>query len=528
MTQRYLLGSDIGTTLTKTVLVDLGGSEVAAARSEYGVLHPRPLWAEQWPDVWFDAFVATVRDVLARASVRPDEIGGVGISGLYGGSGVPVDEKTEPIRPCIIWMDRRAVQEVEWIRSHVDLDELFEITGNGVDTYHGFTKILWIQRNEPDNWKRIRKLLTPHGYVIQRLTGETAIDQSSAGNIGGVFDLKARTWSERSCESLGIPVGLLPERIVDSSEIVGELTAESARLTGLAPGTPVVSGGIDAAVATLSAGAFDEGNHVAMIGTSMCWGVVHEGESVSPRLVSMPYVAYAADKVYTFGGAATAGALPRWFRDQFGQPEVARGEREALDAYALLDEEAARIPPGSGRLVVLPYFMGERSPIWDSDARGTILGLTLSHTRAHVYRALLEGVAFALRHNMEAGEEIGLRLDETCTLVGGAAKSPLWRQILSDVTGYRLATTRGSEAALGDALLAGIGIGAVDRFESIRDWLTFEEPTTPNAENREIYDNLYSVYKNAYPSLRELMGSLSHEATRSGRSEPHEAKEDLR
>ena len=509
MIRGYLLGSDIGTTLTKTVLVDPTGREIASSSSEYGVIHPRPLWAEQWPDVWFDAFVATVRDVVTRAGVRPDEIGGVGISGLYGGSGVPVDRNMDPIRPCIIWMDRRAVEEVEWIRAHVDLDELFEITGNGVDTYHGFTKILWIKRNEPDSWKRIHKLLTPHGFVIRRLTGEAVIDQSSAGNIGGVFDLKARTWSERSCESLGIPIEFLPDRIVDSSEIAGELTPEAAGLTGLVAGTPVISGGIDAAVATLSAGAFDVGNHVAMIGTSMCWGVVHEGESVSPQLVSMPYVAYAAQKVYTFGGAATAGALPRWFRDEFGRPAIVRGEQEGLGTYKLLDDEAAEIPPGSDCLVVLPYFMGERSPIWDSAAKGTILGLTLSHTRAHVYRALLEGVAFALRHNIEAGEEIGLHLDETCTLVGGAAKSPLWRQILSDVTGYRLAATRGSEAALGDALLAGIGIGAVDRFEAIRDWLTYEEPTTPNAANKGIYDQLYSVYKGAYPQLRELMASLS-------------------
>jgi sugar (pentulose or hexulose) kinase len=511
---RYLLGTDIGTTLTKTVVVDLEGREIAAASSEYGVLHPHPLWTEQWPDVWYDAFVATAREVLARAGVRPDEIGGVGISGLYGGSGIPVDEKMHPIRPCIIWMDRRAVKEVDWIRSHVDLDELFEITGNGVDTYHGFTKILWIQRNEHDNWRRIDKLLTPHGYVIQRLTGEIAIDQSSAGNIGGVFDLKARAWSESCCEQLGIPMTLLPERIVESSEVVGSLTADAARLTGLAPGTPVVSGGIDAAVATLSAGAFDEGDHVAMIGTSMCWGVVHEGQGVSPRLVSMPYVAYPSEKVYTFGGAATAGALVRWFRDEFGQPETALAARDRGDAYKMLDDEAAKIPPGSDRLVVLPYFMGERSPIWDSNARGTILGLTLSHTRAHIYRALLEGVAFALRHNMEAGEEIGLRLDKTCALVGGAAKSRLWSQILSDVTGYRLAAAQGSEAALGDALLAGIGIGAVDRFEAIRDWLTFEEPTTPNEAAKESYDHLYSIYKDAYPRLRELMGALSlHDAT---------------
>ena len=505
----YLLGSDIGTTLTKTVLIDLEGREIASASSEYGVIHPHPLWAEQWPGVWLDAYVETVRQVLEESGARPDQVLGVGVSGLYGGSGIPVDASMEPVRPCIIWMDRRATDEVAWIREHVDVDELFDITGNGIDTYHGFTKILWIRRNEPDLWERVHKFLTPQGFIIQRLTGEIAIDQSSAGNIGGVFDLRARRWSEPSCERLGIPVELLPERIVESNEIVGSITAEAAALTGLAAGTPVVSGGIDAAVATLSAGAFDEGDHVAMIGTSMCWGVIHEGASVSPRLVSMPYVAYPSKKVYTFGGAATAGALARWFRDEFGQPETARAEKEDLDAYRLLDEEAARIRPGSDRLVVLPYFMGERSPIWDSDAKGTILGLTLSHTRAHVYRALLEGVAYALRHNIEAGREIGLRLGDTCTLVGGASRSPLWRQILSDVTGYPLVATKGSEAALGDALLAGVAVGVVDCFERIKSWLTYEEPTTPNTANRETYDRLYSVYKSAYPRLQELMGALS-------------------
>ncbi|UCF09615.1 MAG: hypothetical protein JSW65_06030, partial [Candidatus Bipolaricaulota bacterium] len=300
-----LLGSDIGTTLTKTVLVDLSGRVIAAASAEYGVIHPRPLWAEQWPAVWVDAFVATVRDVLERSGVRPEEIVGVGVSGLYGGSGIPVDRGMQAIRPCMIWMDRRAVEEVAWIRENIDLDRLFEISGNGVDSYHGFTKILWMKRNEPDLWGRVHKLVTPHGFIIHRLTGETAIDQSSAGNIGGVFDLGARAWSEESCDALGIPIGMLPERIVDSSEVVGTVTSEAAAMTGLAPGTPVVSGGIDAAVATFSAGAFDEGNHVAMIGTSMCWGVVHSGASVSPRLVSMPYVAHPSERVYTFGGAAT-------------------------------------------------------------------------------------------------------------------------------------------------------------------------------------------------------------------------------
>jgi len=505
----YLLGSDIGTTLTKTVLVDMAGNEIASATSEYGVLHPRPLWAEQWPDVWLDAFVASVREVIGKAAIRPEQIVGIGVSGLYGGSGIPVDETMAPIRPCIIWMDRRAEEEVDWVRSHVGVEKLFNITGNGVDSYHGFTKMLWMKRHEADAWKRVYKFVTPNGYIIHRLTGELAIDQSSAGNIGGVFDLSARTWSEASCEWLGIPSAKLPERIVESSDIVGRLTSSAATLTGLAEGTPVVAGGIDAAVATLSAGAFDPGNHVAMIGTSMCWGVVHDGDAVSPDLVSMPYVAYAASKVYTFGGAATAGALPRWFRDEFGQAEVAGAAAASKSAYQLLDAAAAQVAPGSDRLVVLPYFMGERSPIWDSGARGTILGLTLSHSRAHVYRAMLEGVAFALRHNIEAGVDMGLELDDTCVLVGGAANSALWTKILSDVTGYKMVAVRGSEAALGDALLAGIGTGCVDSFEEIRGWLTHEEPVLPDPSTHEIYERLFGIYKETYLNLRTTMHELA-------------------
>ena len=506
---RYFLGSDIGTTLTKTVLVSSRGDEIAASSAEYEVLHPHPLWAEQWPQVWFDAFIETVQDVLAKAPGRPEDIASIGISGLYGGSGIPVDKQMKPIRPCIIWMDRRAEKEVDWIRENIDVEKLFTITGNGVDTYHGFTKILWIKRNEPDNWKRIFKFLTPHGYLIHRLTSQLVIDQSSAGNIGGVFDLRHRAWSEASCKKLGIPLEMLPERIVESSDVVGDVTVEGARLTGLAVGTPVVAGGIDAAVATLSAGAFDEGDQVAMIGTSMCWGVVHEGASVSPQLVSMPYVAYPREKVYTFGGAATAGALLRWFRDELWPCRMTQTQQRDVSPYKLLDDEAAALPPGSDRLIILPYFMGERSPIWDSRARGTVLGLTLSHTNAHIYRALLEGVAYALRHNMEAGKQIGLQLGKTCILVGGAANSLLWTQILSDVTGYRFIAVGGSEAALGDALLAGVGVGAIDRFEAVRSWLHPGSPVSPRVEAAKIYDELFKIYCDLYAQLRTSMIRLS-------------------
>ena len=503
--QALLLGTDIGTQATKTILVNLEGRVISSSFIEYGILQPRPLWAEQWPNVWHEAVCKTIREVISKAGVEPQKILGIAISGLYGGSGIPVDKEMKPIRPCIIWMDRRATDEVKWIKKNIDLDKLFTITGNYVDTYYGFTKMLWIKNKEPEIWKRIYKLIPPNSYVIYQLTGKIAIDYSSAGNIGGIFDLRKRRWSEELLNEMGITKSYLPQDLVESSAVVGKITKEAATITGLQEGTPVIAGGIDAAVATLSAGAFGEGDHVAMIGTSMCWGIAHDGNNLSKKLVSMPYVAYPEKMLYTFGGAATAGAIARWFRDEFGHVEQELSERLGLDPFQILDLEAEKIPPGSEGLIVLPYFMGERSPIWDSNARGAIIGLTLYHSRAHVFRAFLEGVAYALRHNMETGKEIGLKLKRNCILVGGAAKSKLWKQIFADVSGYPQVTVGRAEAPLGDALLAGIGVGAIDSYERIKDWLKFDERAEPNRANNELYGRYYARYKDIYENLKDNM-----------------------
>lgn len=505
-----LLGTDIGTQGTKTLLVDLKGHTIASALQEYGFLQPRPLWAEQWPDVWLEAVCATVRRVLQQAQIDPVRIIGWAISGLYGGSGIPVDREMGPLRPCLIWMDRRATQEVKWVQDHMDLDKLFRITGNIVDTYYGFTKILWIKNKEAEIWRRIYKLVPPNSYVIYKLTGELAIDYSSAGNIGGIFDLHQRRWSKELLQELGIPLQMMPERLVASSEIVGHLTREGAELTGLWERMPIVAGGVDAAVATFSAGAFEVGDHVAMVGTSMCWGVIHEGERLSPELVSMPYVAFPEQKIYTWGGAATAGAVARWFRDQFGQLEIEAAAKTGIDPFTLLDLEAEQVPPGAEGLLALPHFMGERAPLWDSAARGTVLGLTLYHTRAHLFRALLEGVAYGLRHCTEVGQKLGFPLREACILVGGAAKSRLWTQILTNVTGYAMTTVRGGgEAALGDAFLAGIGVGVFKDYREIQNWLNFEDPTQPCSELHALYTNFFQLYLQTHQNLRDVMKGLA-------------------
>jgi xylulokinase len=512
----YLLGVDVGTTGAKAVLTTTAGKIVAQHVAEYGFLNPRPLWAEQWPGVWLDGLGAAVRGVMERSRVPPARVLGMAVSSLYGGSGIPVDERLEPLRPCLIWMDRRAQAESEWVGKAIPLAELFAVTGNGVDSYYGFTKILWIREHEPEVWRRIRHFLPPNAWLVQRLTGEFAVDHCSAGNLGGVYDVARRRWSDVTTRALGIPRAMLPDRLVASTDVVGRLHGEGAARTGLPEGTPVCAGGVDAAVATLSAGVFRGGQHVAMMGTSMCWGFVHGEAPREPGLVSMPYVLRPDRVTYTFGGASTAGAVVKWFRDELGgaerAAEAAAPAATKVDAYALLDAAAAKVPAGADGLVFLPYLMGERSPIWDARARGTLVGLTLFHTRAHVYRAFLEGVAYALRHNVDAGRRAGYPLDPELAVVGGGARSALWSGIMASVTGLPVkAASAGGEAALGDAMLAAVGLG-VAREEDLAAWVATGDLFTrhePVAADRAVYDRIFPEYVALYAALRPRFAALA-------------------
>jgi len=507
--KKYLIGTDIGTSSTKSVLVDLSGKVMASSLLEYEVLTPQALWAEQWPEVWVDATVKTIKDVLIQSKVNPAAVAGMAISGLYGGTGVPCDEAMNPVRPCIIWMDRRATAESRWVEERIGLDRLFRITGNGFDPYFGFTKILWIKKHEPENWKRIKLFLPPNAYVIYKLTGEVAIDYSSAGNLGGIFDLSARTWSEELMKELGIPKTMMPERMIEAKTVVGGLNRFFSEQLGLPSGLPVLGGGIDCIVAMLSAGVLEPNQHVAVIGTSINWGVVHEKFPTNRTLVTMPYIKDPLAKNYTYGGASTAGALPRWFRDNFAELEKEKEKNGAQSAYAALDDLAAKIRPGSDGLLVLPYFMGERSPIWDTNARGTIFGLTLSHTKAHVYRGILEAVAYALRHIMETSDA-GVKYGDQCILVGGVTKSKLWKQIFADVTGLTIISPqRNIEAPLGDALLAGVGTGLLRDYSVIKEWVSFEDRSLPDAGNYQLYSRYFQEYKNLYPALANNMKALA-------------------
>ena len=505
-----LMGCDIGTGGTKSVVIDKNGRMLSQAFQEYRVITPAPSWAEQWPDVWFDAVVTTLKEALERSGLRPAEIAGVAVSGLYGGSGIPVDKDMKPLRPCMIWMDRRARKETQWVKDNVPLEKIFGVTGNYVDSYFGFTKMMWMRKNEPELWKKVYQFVTPKDYAIYRLTGELATDLSSAGNIGGVFDIRKKTWSQEMCDILGIPINTLPERITSSFDIVGKLDRKYAEVTGLLEGTPIVAGGIDAPVAQFSCGVIEEGEHVAMAGTSLCWGTVHDGKYLAPGLVSYPYVVNDDSTIYTFGGGATSGAVIRWFRDELGTYEKTVQADTGISAYTLLELQAKGVEAGSDGLLVSPYFMGERSPIWDPDARGCVMGLSLLHGKGHVYRACMEGVAYSLRHNIEEAIAAGIKLNPDCYMVGGCAKSDLWTQIFADVTGYNIKRlSQDVEAPFGDAFLAGLGVGLFKDAREIKKWLGFREPAKTDVKTHGIYSKYYGLYKRLYEQTREIMAELA-------------------
>lgn len=504
----YLIGTDIGTSGTKTILMDTDGNLIAQDSQEHDILTPKPLWAEQWPDVWVKAAKDTIRNTVIKSKIDPKDIKGICISGLYGGSGIPLDANMNPVRPCLIWMDRRAGKECEWIRKNIDQDKLKRITHNGVDPYYGYTKILWIKNNEPENWAKTKLFLPPNSYAIYKLTGKVATDYSSAGNIGGIFDMNTHTWSNELMEDMGIPFSMMPEQIVESSDIVGGLTSEAAKELGLLPDTPVCAGGIDCGAANVGMGILDPGIYAAAIGSSMCGALISDAQVPGKDLIIWPYLYNAKKLSYNFAGAATAGAIVKWFRNNIADLEFAEEKRGGENAYDVLNREAEKLPAGSQGLVVLPYFMGERAPLWDPNAKGAIFGLSLAHTKYHIYRAFLEAVAYSLRHAMKSTSK---DLGEYIVIAGGVTKSKLWKQIFADVTGYPVVCPKHEvEANMGDVILAGIGTGTLT-YNDVKKWQIFNEKIMPDPLNQKIYNKYYNIYRSLYEHTKEDMANLSQE-----------------
>lgn len=497
-----LLGIDIGTGGTRAVLLNENGRVVGAATAEHApISSPQAGWAEQHPDDWWNAACRAVRQCLEHAKTPASDVGAVGLTGQMHGL-VLLNDAGEVLRPSLIWCDQRTEEQCQAITEKVGAQRLIELTANPALTGFTLPKIWWVQQHEPEVWARVRRIMLPKDYIRFRMTGFSAIDVADASGTL-LFDVVHRRWSQPMMEISRIPEELLP-RVFESQEIASHITAEGARAMDLLPGTPVVAGAGDQAAGAVGLGIVRPGAVSATIGTS---GVVFAatGNPVFDSQGRIHTFCHAVpERWHVMGVTQAAGYSLRWFRDQFGAP----GD-STKDPYERLMDEAGKTSAGADGLLWAPYLMGERTPHLDPHARGALVGITANHTRGHVIRAILEGVAFSLRDTLTIFAELNLPV-ESILLGGGGARGALWRQIQADVYGMAVALVEVEEGpAYGAALLAGVGVGVWPTVESACDAVVrIAQRVQPNPENVVHLNRRYGAYRRLYPALREIF----HEA----------------
>jgi xylulokinase len=492
------LGIDIGTGGSRALLIYRQGAVRAGYTSPHEDMRmERPLWAEQRPENWWDAAVDAIRGALAQAGVRGSEVRGVGLSGQMHGL-VLLDSAGQVIRPSLIWCDQRSQPQVDAVNARLGRENVLRYIANPVLTGFTLPKLLWVRDHEPANFERARKMLLPKDYVRYKLTGEFATEVSDASGTA-VFDVVNRRWSYDMMDGLGLDRALLPE-CYESAEITGKITAEVAALTGLAAGTPVVGGGGDQASSAVGNGIVEEGIVSCTLGTS---GVV---------FAHMEKVAYDfAGRVHTFchavpgkwhvmGVTQGAGLSLQWFRNQFAPGA----------GYDALTAEAAQAPAGAQGLFWLPYLMGERTPHLDATARGGWVGLTASHTRADLIRAVIEGVSYSQRDCLDIIEELGVSVSSV-RASGGGAKSAFWRQLLASILNKRVVTLETQEgSAYGAALLALAGGGEYASVQEVcRATIRETDSVPPCAPDAALYAKGHRIYQSLYPALRPMYAQVA-------------------
>ncbi len=502
----YLLGIDIGTTGVKAVLINEEGEVVASVLKEYLLYTPQPGWAEQDAEDWWQATKESVRRILTQSRIPPQEIKGIGLSGQMHGA-VLLGKNNEVLRPPILWCDQRTAEECQWMSEKIG-NELREKACNPALT--GFTapKVLWVRRHEPDTYRKITKILLPKDYIRLRLTGVFATEVSDAS--GTLFlDVKKRKWSEEILTLLEIPREWMPQ-VYESPVPSGEITRQAAQETGLHPGTPVVGGGGDQAAGAVGNGVVKSGIISSTIGTSGVVFAFTDEVKVDPQQRVHSFCHSVPGKWHIMGVMLAAGGSFQWFRNQLGGLEKELARILEIDPYEILTQEASRAPVGSEGLVFLPYLMGERTPHADPNAKGVWIGLTMRHTKAHLTRAIMEGVAYGLRDSLEIIKELGTPIQQV-RASGGGGKSSLWRQIQADIFGYEMVTINATEGpAFGVALLAGVGTDIYSTVEeACEKTIKITSRTQPIEKNVRIYDEYYRIYRSLYPPLKPVFDNLS-------------------
>ena len=495
----HYLGVDIGTFETKGVLVDEAGKIVAQAARGHKMQVPQPGWAEHRPrEDWWGDFVFVTRQILGESRIDPKSIRAVGCSAI-GPCVLPVDAEGEPLCDAILYgVDTRAAREIEALTKAIGVETLLDRCGNALTSQSVGPKILWLKNQRPEIHAKAAKFLNSTSYLNFRLTGSYVIDHFSAANSSPLYDVATQDWTLELAGDIA-RLDQLPD-LLWTTDIAGEVTATAAEETGLAPGTAVIAGTIDAAAEALSVGVLSAGDMMIMYGSTIFTIMLSEARIRDARLWYAPWL-FAGQHV-SLAGLATSGTLTHWFRDNLAQ------ELPPENAFAKLAEEAAAAPPGANGLVFLPYFSGERTPIHDPDAKGVLFGLNLTHSRGDIYRALLEGIACGTTQIVDTYREIG-EAPATIYAVGGGTRNTVWAQATSDVSGLdQLLRRKSIGASYGDAFLAALAVGDV-KADDIAAWNPVERKIAPRAALTEVYQRQYRVFRGLYEQTKNLMAELS-------------------
>ncbi|MDO4484301.1 MAG: xylulokinase [Clostridia bacterium] len=504
---KYLLGIDLGTSGTKTVLFDTEGKVIASSTVEYPLYQPKNGWAEQDPDDWWRAACTTISSVIAESGVDAGDIAGVSLSGQMHGL-VLTDENGNALRKSILWCDGRTGDECAEITEKVGKDRLIAISANPALT--GFTagKILWVRKHEPETYAKACHILLPKDYVRLRLTGEYFSEMSDASGTN-LLDVPNRCWSQEILKALDINPDLMPP-LLESCDKAGCITAEAAALTGLKEGTIVAAGAADNMAAAVGTGVAAPGKALTTIGTSGVVFAHSKTVQIDPAGRVHTFCAAVPGEYTVMSCTLAAGLSLKWYRDTFCKAEIEAAAEMGKDPYILMNEEAEQSPIGANRLMFTPYLMGERSPLLDSNARGCFVGLSAIHTRKDCLRAVMEGVMYSQRQNLDVLRNMNV-LPDDMVACGGGAKSPFWRQMMSDIYMMPVKTTVNTEGpALGAAILAGVAAGIFTDIPSACEALVkSKEPLQPDEARHSEYEKVFNIYKKVYPGLKDVFADLA-------------------
>lgn len=501
-----LVGIDYGTGGAKACIIDASGAVLAYAFEELDLIQERPEWSEHDAGRYWLIACSLLRKILSQAGAGGNDVCAVAVSSALP-SLVMVDEAANPIHRAYNLLDRRARDVVGHLRDEVGEQRIFDISGYRLDDHPLIVNLLWEKQHRPDAFRAVRHALTVDGYITMKLTGVASAHYSGAAFYGVAYNIRERRFDEELLNKLGLDQFLFPPRF-NCDEIVGQITQVAAEETGLAAGTPVAAGQVDCNASWLGAGATEPGDFQSNLGTVGNLGIIHRNGdyNFSPTgrlMINFPYTVDSEHTYVTVPTTLTGGLCLRFLRDQFSQVEVETEKILGTSAYDLLNLQAEKVPAGSEGLVVLPFLMGERTPIWDTDARGLVFGLSLNHTKGHLVRAMMEGVAFAMYDSFRLVKEAGLKINYPMVLNEGGAVSRLWRQIISDVFDVPVVMVkRRIGAPFGDAILAGVAAGVLPGYEVAREWTEYVEPMEPDPKNHQIYEEYFHLYKDLYEHTR--------------------------